>query len=521
VGFPLYPFLLAVFPILSLYSDHVDETALTDPVRPVLVMLAGAMAVWLASLALTRNARKAGILTALGAVMFWGYIPLREALYSMSLLAASPARVLLVALVALFAALAALILRSRWGDDRATTVALNAIGVAIVAVPVAVTGLRLLPLVARHGTARDGRAPQARPVEGTTGSTRTAIRRNDARPDVYFIVLDAYGRADVLDRVYDFTGGLGDTLPGLGFYVADESTANYNTTLHSISSALNFDYLQDIVPNASSRSDIQTLKRLVCDNAVRQTLRPLGYEFVAYASGYYWTECPDAARYLAPPRGVSEFEVAVLNRSPLRIIAARLPALSPFRLHRERVLDFFESLPAIADDPAPTFVFAHMVTPHHPFVFGADGEDVSPYEREFRFGDRGGATLDTAPGERSRHYIEAYRAQLGYVSKRLEAAIAEILRRSPSPPIIVVQGDHGPNSLNGPLDVRERFPILNAYHLPNGGAERLYASISPVNTFRVILDRYFGARYDLLPDRSYRTSYRDPFEFRALSRESR
>ena len=64
---------------------------------------------------------------------------------------------------------------------------------------------------------------------------------------------------------------------------------------------------------------------------------------------------------------------------------------------------------------------------------------------------------------------------------------------------------------------RERFPILNAYHLPDGGAARLYPTISPVNTFRVILDRYFGARHDLLPDRSYRASYRDPFRFQPVT----
>lgn len=515
----LYPFLLAVFPILSLYSDHIDETAMTDPVRPVLAVLVGTMAAWLGFLALTRNARKAGIMTALGVLMFWTYIPLREAVDSTPLAAAMPgARWMLpAAWVALFAALAALILRSGWADGRATTAALNAIGLTIVAVPVAVAGLHLLPLIVHHGSASGAGAPQPQPAAGATGAVAAAVPRDDARPDVYFIVLDAYGRADVLERVYGFAGGLAESLPELGFYIADESTANYNTTLQSIPSALNFDYIQQLVPNASSHRDARTLKRLVCDNAVRRTLRPLGYEFVAYDSGYYWTECPAADRYIAPPHGLSEFEVAVLNRSPLRLVAARLPALNPYRLHRERVLDFFESLPTIADDPAPTFVFAHMVTPHHPFVFGAGGEDVSPYEREFRFGDRGGATQDTARGQRSRHYIEHYRAQLSYVSKRLHAAVAEILRRSATPPIIVVQGDHGPNSMNGPLDEQERFPILNAYHLPDGGAEHLYASITPVNTFRVILDRYFGAHDDLLPDRSYRASYRDPFRFREVT----
>jgi hypothetical protein len=41
--------------------------------------------------------------------------------------------------------------------------------------------------------------------------------------------------------------------------------------------------------------------------------------------------------------------------------------------------------------------------------------------------------------------------------------------------------------------------ILNAYYLP-GEESRLYPTITPVNTFRIILDAYFGQDYPLLPD---------------------
>ena len=49
-----------------------------------------------------------------------------------------------------------------------------------------------------------------------------------------------------------------------------------------------------------------------------------------------------------------------------------------------------------------------------------------------------------------------------------------------------------------------RSAILTAAYLPGGSQDsRLYPSISPVNTFRVVFNRYFGARYPLLPDRPY------------------
>jgi hypothetical protein len=55
--------------------------------------------------------------------------------------------------------------------------------------------------------------------------------------------------------------------------------------------------------------------------------------------------------------------------------------------------------------------------------------------------------------------------------------------------------------------------ILNALYLPNGGGEALYGSITPVNTFRLILQRYFQGDIDLLPDRVLYSEYRRPYDF--------
>ena len=43
---------------------------------------------------------------------------------------------------------------------------------------------------------------------------------------------------------------------------------------------------------------------------------------------------------------------------------------------------------------------------------------------------------------------------------------------------------------------------MNAYYLP-GHNDKLYPTITPVNTFRLIFDTYFGGKYDMLPDISY------------------
>jgi len=55
--------------------------------------------------------------------------------------------------------------------------------------------------------------------------------------------------------------------------------------------------------------------------------------------------------------------------------------------------------------------------------------------------------------------------------------------------------------------------ILNAYYLPRGGQDLLYENISPVNSFRLIFDYYFGGNFGLLEDGSYFSSYQQPFDF--------
>ncbi len=93
-----------------------------------------------------------------------------------------------------------------------------------------------------------------------------------------------------------------------------------------------------------------------------------------------------------------------------------------------------------------------------------------------------------------------------------------ILTDRDRPVIIVIQGDHGPASLMHPLsleetDVRERMPILNAYYFSDGDYSDLYENISPVNTFRLILNQYLGTELALLPDKHYFTILNQPYRF--------
>ena len=55
------------------------------------------------------------------------------------------------------------------------------------------------------------------------------------------------------------------------------------------------------------------------------------------------------------------------------------------------------------------------------------------------------------------------------------------------------------------LGSKDAWGILNAYYLPGIGQGDLYPTISPVNSFRVVFNQYFGGKFPLLPDLSFQT----------------
>jgi hypothetical protein len=69
----------------------------------------------------------------------------------------------------------------------------------------------------------------------------------------------------------------------------------------------------------------------------------------------------------------------------------------------------------------------------------------------------------------------------------------------------------------------QRHAIFYAVYLPPANARpqppgELYDSISPVNTFRVVLSRYFDTTMALLPDRSYFSMSNHPYHLYDVDR---
>jgi hypothetical protein len=165
----------------------------------------------------------------------------------------------------------------------------------------------------------------------------------------------------------------------------------------------------------------------------------------------------------------------------------------------------------IPQDGKPKFIFAHIFAPHPPFVFGEQGEFVFP-EREFSLSDGSQFFSVGSPEE----YREGYRNQLLFLNQNIQRIIEKILTSSETPPIIILQGDHGPGLMMDHFEVDktnlwERTGILNAYYFPGKDVSQLNSKISPVNTFRLLFNLYFGGNYPLLEDKSFYSASNTPY----------
>jgi hypothetical protein len=246
------------------------------------------------------------------------------------------------------------------------------------------------------------------------------------------------------------------------------------------------------------------------DNRVRLFLENAGYKTVAFDTGYFWDSWTNADFYFSPTTSSSltstltPFEGLLLNTTALlplfesQLLFSQNTAAeiqNPVQANIERELYKLDKFGQIAGVSNPKFVFAHFLIPHFPFVFKSDGSiqtDIGYYSNR-------NTPID------EKHYVDGYTQQVEFINNRILADIDKILGSSKNPPIIILQGDHGARDEN-------RHTILNAYYLPKG-TSRLYPTISPVNSFRLIFDDYLNGEFGLLPDISYFSSSNHPYLF--------
>jgi hypothetical protein len=505
---PVYPFLLALLSVLSMVSVNVSEIELFAAVRTLLFIFLFTAIVFLFYYLILRDNFKAALLTFISLLLFSTYGHIYDLLQQ-------PILGVFLGQHSYIAGACLVILGlSIWSVIRTKHLAkwtwsLNLILSIAVLIP-------LFQIIAFY--VRDAKANRDLSGMFNTEEQTPALSAVE-KPDIYYIILDSYTREDALLSDLNFNNSsFINALSNRGFYLADCSRSNYAHTRLSLSSSLNMNYLPELGVDLSDNSrKMGSMNTLIQNSTVRKQLSYLGYQTVAFQTGYRFTDMKDADIYYKATSNilfspyVEPFEFLFLKNSAFRLIMDTQtdfmdhyfqPVVFPFSGLKIRVLNIFNHLPEIPEIAGPKFVFVHLEIPHHPFIFMPDGS-INPDKRYYPGVNMPGNELIKV----------GYVNQIKFVNSQIISIVDDILAKSKIPPIIILQGDHGLGSDN-------RVKILNAIYLPDGNTDSLYASISPVNTFRLIFNQYFGTEMSLLDDVTYFSDYEDKMELTLLGETS-
>ncbi len=508
----LHPFLFCVAPVLLLAAHNYDQIRLDLLVVPLAISLAGALLLLGVGRLLTANWLKASLLATMAIAAFFSYGHLHTAIASLHLLAKTRYvhYILAPAYPVLFVAGSWFVLRTKRNLEGVCRT-LTILGTAI-------CGIATFQLAMHYRSYNPSESLVAQGDAAAEFARLEEIARGQASrqdlPDIYYIILDGYARADVLRKCHGFDNS--SFLAGLeqrGFFVAERSTSNYTMTYLSLASSLNMRYVnEDVEPYGTDNMSRAPIYKLMWNHRVGRLLQAAGYQYVHFKTNWTGTEKSDIAD-LAMPNTLPEFHMVLASTTILKPLLSlglipRLSGPTAGRLYRY-IFDSIEQVPTFTE--APRFVFAHLICPHPPALIDAEGNILDrPDDVGREFGD---------PAQW--HDIEGYLGQVQYCNRRVLELVDTLVASSSTPPIIIVQADHGSCATydvdrpiyEQPEFLEERTAILNAYLVPEEIRERLNPAITPVNTFRIVLSDVLELDLPLLEPRIYFSWYRQPHNF--------
>ncbi len=499
--FAWHPLILAIFPIVALLANNITEIKPSDALRSLSISLFVAMTLLFGLKLIVKDWFTSAFIVSLGIILFFSYGHVYNYLEPIRFINISMGRHRILAPIYFLMFLVGIVWSTKPKRElQIATQTLNIIALVLLVIP-------LIQISFFFVTSQFAGKPSPNPAW-----VNSDPMVNMPKPDIYYIILDAYPRDDVLQQHYEFDNKYFlNELSALGFYIARCSMSNYAQTQLSLASSMNFNYVEKLDTRYSGESSSRVgLPGYIKNSAVRQQLKELGYSFVAFETGYYWTQVESADVYISPQSsraslldvtgGMNAFELILLKNSASLILVDGATVLPQFirpdldypnRIHRERVLFTLNQLGNLPKMTGPKFIFTHIVSPHKPYVFGPEGEIV------------GDETND----------IIGFRDQVQYLNSRLIPMLRRIISNSSIPPIIIVQADHGGVGTFS----EDRHKILNAYYLPAGGEQLLYENISPVNSFRLIFNHYFGGNFEILEDISFFSTYKHPYKYTIIT----
>lgn len=504
-----HPFLFAIYPPLFLLQHNLHEINPINGLRSLLVSLLLGLVILLFCRLFIRDWQRAALTTSLIIILFFSYGHVRSILPDI-LIGNLPLTSHRYMYAIWFILIGLLTWWAGWKANKPErlTPYLNLLSTALVITSI-IQGLIYL---AQFGGNLDAKTQEKMEELGISTITEELTKLPESQMrDIYYIILDGYSRTDIMKNEIGFDNS--DFIQALkerGFYIAECSSSNYDATVFSLGSAFNLDYIPPIGSHLLKDHVWRDFGDYFRYNVVRNTFSEMGYKTVTFDTGSRWSTIKNSDYFFSMQKetpildallgGVTEFENMLMDTTLLarrdsiaRWITGKNPegnqqdqdqavfahGITPalYDLRYNFIQYTINQLSTIPTLPGKKFVYAHIYATHSPLLFDKDGS--------FK------------PDDSIQGYINA----VSFIDKKIIDIIDQILMNTEPKPIIIIQGDHGREASE------YEFGILNAYYLPEGGDTLLYPTISPVNSFRLVFNYYFSAKFDFLPDKSFSWKY--------------
>jgi len=314
-----------------------------------------------------------------------------------------------------------------------------------------------------------------------------------SKPDIYFLLYDEYGSSASLKKQYNFDNDLDSFLLDRNFSIQTQSRSNYNFTAFSMSSILNMSFIDGIQNTRSvTADDYANCILLIRDNEVIKFLDAHGYDIVNY-SVFDLAGNPSMVDQSFLPLKTKLISDRTLFAHMNKDIGWLLITRWPFNLftkndymkHKENNTNFQQQVLSASQEKKqrPRFIYTHFYMPHPPYFFDRNGKpkDEQVIYNEFK----------TNPPA-------SYLEYMVYVNGEIRKLIEAIQKNNPSA-VIILMSDHGYRERGG-KNYPYFFQNLNAVYYQDKNYSTLYDSITGVNQFRVVLNKYFNQSFPMLKD---------------------
>ena len=312
------------------------------------------------------------------------------------------------------------------------------------------------------------------------------------KPNVYFFLFDEYAGFENIEHYYDYDNQeFSDFLTQRGFNI---SYGSHNTetiwTSTIVPNILNLSYVasDDIYSiDNMARSENAYLYQLFANN---------GYQInmVNHLNTFSDTNC-NVLNYKQKKENLSTYVLDNGIWSEVDSFVSwgkqKLSGNSnDYYTNLSDVLTIMENITDYTSDSKPTFTFAYAECPHEYFTFDADGNRIAK-EDETNWKDK-----------------SIYLNQYKYITKCMERIVEDIQKNDPDA-LIILMSDHGARyphwqvdhygakAYDASVETLYMQNILNCFYYK--GEKLDIEGMTSINTWRTVLNTYFGTDYEMLP----------------------